>query len=274
MLKYKILAPLLLVVLDIIPVLSQNYIKLDTTIIRCYYKETVVPDTLNPGGIEENVMLLQIGPHISEYIDLKEFIFDSIIRVDKERIIAEYNATKQFRIASRGKIKLNIYKGYPDKKITVRDNFAFSSYLYEEDLVSPEWQLGKETTIVLGYSCKNARTFFRGREYEVWYTTEIPISEGPWKFTGLPGLILKISDTRNQLSWECVAIEKPTWTDEIYFSESNEALKVTRAQYLKNKQRYMDSPGGFISGSPMATSPLPSKAYEKRPYNPIELDIK
>ena len=35
---------------------------------------------------------------------------------------------------------------------------------------------------------------FRGRTYKAWYTMEIEIEEGPWKFHGLPGLIVEIAD--------------------------------------------------------------------------------
>jgi len=40
------------------------------------------------------------------------------------------------------------------------------------------------------YDCRRAIGKFRGREYEVWYTTDIPIPGGPFKLGGLPGLIL------------------------------------------------------------------------------------
>ena len=47
---------------------------------------------------------------------------------------------------------------------------------------------------ILGYTCHKATTRFRGRDYVAWYTEEIPLSYGPYKFRGLPGLITCIYD--------------------------------------------------------------------------------
>ena len=43
---------------------------------------------------------------------------------------------------------------------------------------------------VAGYECHLATTHFRGRDWRVWFTLDIPLSLGPWKLSGLPGLIL------------------------------------------------------------------------------------
>jgi len=42
--------------------------------------------------------------------------------------------------------------------------------------------------------------------FEAWFTREIPIAEGPYKFYGLPGLIIKISDSRDYYSFELTKI--------------------------------------------------------------------
>jgi hypothetical protein len=62
---------------------------------------------------------------------------------------------------------------------------------------------------VLGYKCIKATTTFRGRNYEVWFTPFIPIRQGPWKFNGLLGLILKAADTEGYFEWTATGIEKP-----------------------------------------------------------------
>lgn len=50
--------------------------------------------------------------------------------------------------------------------------------------------------------------YFRGRSYVAWFTMDIPIENGPWKFAGLPGLILKVYDDKKLYDFECVKIEK------------------------------------------------------------------
>ncbi|MDW8297211.1 MAG: GLPGLI family protein [Raineya sp.] len=78
-------------------------------------------------------------------------------------------------------------------------NFLYYSYktfdrvfLITDSLHIMQWKLEKETKEILGFKCKSASTIFRGRKYTAYYTTKIPLSNGPWKFGGLPGLILQI----------------------------------------------------------------------------------
>ena len=59
------------------------------------------------------------------------------------------------------------------------------------------------------FACQRARTQFRGRIYDVWFTTDIPISNGPWKFQGLPGLILEAYDEKREIQFLFDKIEIP-----------------------------------------------------------------
>ncbi len=78
------------------------------------------------------------------------------------------------------------------------------------------------------YSCEKAKTTFRGRTYEVWYTSDIAVSSGPWKFNGLPGLILSVKDLEGIYSWEATSIKT------IKNSEFN------LSNYLDNKTMYTE----------------------------------
>lgn len=66
------------------------------------------------------------------------------------------------------------------------------TYLIKEDLPELNWEITPETKNILGYQTQKAITKFRGREYEAWFAQEINIQDGPWKFHGLPGLILDV----------------------------------------------------------------------------------
>lgn len=57
------------------------------------------------------------------------------------------------------------------------------------------------------YTCVKATAKFRGRTYEAWFASDIPIFNGPWKFGGLPGLILSLTDSKNEYHFECIGIE-------------------------------------------------------------------
>ena len=70
------------------------------------------------------------------------------------------------------------------------------------------WKIDKSVSIkILGYECIKATGNFRGRNYTAYFSAKIPISDGPFKFSGLPGLILKISSDDNYTMFEATKID-------------------------------------------------------------------
>jgi GLPGLI family protein len=78
---------------------------------------------------------------------------------------------------------------------------------YTEDIPVQEWTLCEETDTIAGYLCQKAICQFRGRTFVAWFTPDIPINNGPWKFGNLPGLILKVYDMDKLYTFECNKIE-------------------------------------------------------------------
>ena len=86
-------------------------------------------------------------------------------------------------------------------------NFSYSlAHIYEEEVPALEWEMTGEHGTVASFDCQKAECDFRGRRWEAWFTPEIPVSEGPWKLKGLPGLILYARDTTGQYSFEAVSV--------------------------------------------------------------------
>lgn len=242
---------------------------IDTVKILCTYKYSHIQDMSNPTVYTVNTLLLEIGKSRSKFYDYKYFLFDSTM-------VAEYNTTKyeenkkHYPQIIRGAIKLHAYKNYPDGKITVTDRVPFNSYQYEESLNPQKWTLLEGNTEISGYKCKKATTAFRGRNYTAWYAPEIPISDGPWKFGGLPGLILKIEDDKKQHVFEMIGLERIKGNRQIFMNKSL-YVKTTLEKFLKLQQEYMQNPAAFVGASNMVQTPLPASATKERPYNPIEL---
>lgn len=84
-------------------------------------------------------------------------------------------------------------------------------YAIAEKTPNLKWEINhNEVKKINKYQCNKATVVFRGRKYTAWYTKEIPISSGPWKFNGLLGLILQISDDTKTYSWSVRKISYPT----------------------------------------------------------------
>ncbi|PKQ65416.1 GLPGLI family protein [Raineya orbicola] len=88
-----------------------------------------------------------------------------------------------------------------------KDNYlyktdGFSEQYYLKDTLHPmKWKFGKEKKTILGFLCKSATTTFRGRNYTAFYTENISVLDGPWKFGGLPGLILAVISEDKEYEW-------------------------------------------------------------------------
>ena len=83
----------------------------------------------------------------------------------------------------------------------------FTQYRYTEPWPLMQWTLESEKQTICGYQCQRATCHWRGRDYEAWFTSAIPLKSGPWKFGGLPGLIMMIYDTKHLYTWEAVSVE-------------------------------------------------------------------
>ncbi len=248
---------------------SNPYTKIDHSTMRCQYRQTIVNDPRNPEkSTRENIMLLQIGKDVSRYSDIKKIMGDSLM-LALEKQGADNNIIRKLLPLERGRSSEVILKNYPKGKITFT-NYLMASYLYEEVYKAPNWKLGRDTTPILGYPCRLATTSFRGRNYRAWFAPDIPVDDGPWKLRGLPGLILKATDDKNEVSFECISIEKVSCQDDIYLSNPNLGyIRTAKSAYEKLVRDFQENPAGYIQ--PVLQTELPASAKRKRAYNPIEL---
>ena len=92
-------------------------------------------------------------------------------------------------IKQRGTGTMDYYK-------VENDNYTKIS----EKLNTIAWELLDGTKTILGYKCLQAKGVFKGKLYHAWYANDIPYSDGPWKFNGLPGLILQIDSEDKHLA--------------------------------------------------------------------------
>lgn len=126
-------------------------------------------------------------------------------------------------------------------------------------------------TVLLGFKCKSAGMSFRGRLYKAWYTEEIPKSDGPYIFQGLPGLILKITDENGQYDFTAIGIEKNKMV--IYWRNEDNIVSISRADFRKMQQNFFENPSIFMTGKAYDESGKEISLQNKnRLYIPLELE--
>jgi GLPGLI family protein len=148
-----------------------------------------------------------------------------------------------------------LYQDLTVGKMTLYSDYASAYNTYEEDIPKQEWQIYEDSVLtILGMECHKATTTFRGRVWEVWFTEELPISLGPWKLGGLPGLILKATADKDFIKFTAISIKSDHLNPVTYYNWGNEKYyKMDRAKFL----RYKNRPRSI----PYADKVLPPKPY-------------
>jgi len=186
---------------------NHKYINLEPATLVATYSLHMQEDSTNQNNIRKAKFLLFIGANVSEFVHLYKFINDTAIRrfTTDDQVIS-YLANPQANIPNA---LYRIYKNYPKGKLTFTDHIPSETYRYEEPLDIFNWQLTGDTATLCGYKSQKATCDFGGRSWVAWFAPELPYSDGPYKFNGLPGLIVKISDTRNHYVFEMTELQKP-----------------------------------------------------------------
>lgn len=143
----------------------------------------------------------------------------------------------------------------------------YTQYRYKEPWPSMTWTLTDEKQDICGYQCQKATCHWRGRDYEAWFTSAIPMKSGPWKFGGLPGLIMKMYDTKHLYTWEAVAVENgsfPIYQLEERFFKDTDRKKVWKMQRDYNV-KYNELSGRMYNGTMRMRT-------ERYPYDQLELE--
>lgn len=237
---------------------------LGSAYLECQYAYSYAQDTLHLEKRKEDRMLLLIGKTASKFYSYATAMADSARKADfaknlgQDQVLANMNKY-------RGGVSELIYKS--NESLFTIDKLVKDYFRVDEPLPDFGWMVVDEDAMnILGYPCRKATCRFRGRSYIAWFTTAIAVSNGPWKFSGLPGLIMKIQDTANHYNWEIVGIKNVT--DSPIALENRQYIQTTREKFSKMTKRFKEDPFAYMesvgikvtvtgpSGKPMSSSEL------------------
>lgn len=162
--------------------------------------------------------------------------------------------------------------------LIVSDKFINETLVYEEPFPAFNWQIASQTDTVCGYLCHLATCDFRGRHWQVWFTPEIPIMEGPWKFAGLPGLIIKACDSKRDFIFELVYVSESQHRIISSAPSKDPFQKTTRVQFMAVDRKSKQDPTAFLESQGFRIGPAKKSDGTpftmkgiSLPYNPMEL---
>ena len=221
----------------------------------------------------EDMRVIQVGKNVVKDFSKIVYHYDSLATVNfKKGLPSSHNPYLTF--------PCEIYN-YPKKK---QCNEKYRLFLNAGVLCYPskwtdiEWNYSSNDTIkLLGYTCNKAIANFAGRKYTAWYTLDVPIPYGPYKFSGLPGLIIRIEESNGMYVWEFCSLS--TVPSCIYNYQYEEEQKCTVEAAAKTIKRMITRPLTFLSSVGVkvmlkqsnGTYAPATKDKKENLYEPIEL---
>lgn len=108
---------------------------------------------------------------------------------------------------NKGKVRYQVEKNYPEYSVNFFTHLGSNDYMVQESR-KQDWKILPEKEKVGEFNTQKATCNYAGRSCTAWFTTDIPIQDGPHKFHGLPGLIVKLEDKTKSHIFELKGVSK------------------------------------------------------------------
>ena len=182
-------------------------LKIDGQTQRFIYEYSFKPDSLNKENVIKEIMNLDISDEGSTFYSNLLLDKDSIFMDQVEKGKISGNITLDFRNIKKSQANFIISKKYPSLEITLHTSFNALNLAVKENRIL-NWKIQPETNIIQGFKVQKATTNFAGRNWIAWFANDIQLQDGPYKFCGLPGLILNIQDENGDHIFNIIGIKK------------------------------------------------------------------
>ena len=190
---------------------------------------------LNFDGYKEYSSILFFNKNQSKFeFSMKEKKDDENLSEDKnddQKFSFKVTDTSKYYIKTNKleNVIFQLEKGFNNEK----------QLLVKENITQIKWKITDSIKTISSYKCFKALGSFAGRNYIVWFSSQLPTFFGPWKLHGLPGAILEVNDDLNEISFICTKIENIKHPiTEIKNIRIETHKIITREEYLKSLNEF------------------------------------
>ncbi len=218
---------------------------LNAQVSRFVYEVEMRPNAQAPDEVKREEAFLDITDQKS--------VFQSANSLKRDSIMQRMRETRNFDRSAMGElssvINYQVEKDLLAQSIGYKERIGRDQYEYIEDR-EMVWSIQPETQKIGDYTAQKAITKFGGRDWTAWFTSDVPLQDGPYKFSGLPGLIIKVEDASGSYSFD---LKETKNIAKISSSQPNPmrgtVVKVKRADFVKQKNRFLKDPVAFMSSA-------------------------
>lgn len=215
---------------------------------RFIYDYKYIPDINKKDSIASDLMALDITDKGSLYQSLGRIKNDSVMREQFRNAAPGSGRNIDRRDMRRGFVQYKVEKTYPDFKTSLIERIGRDNYKVTEN-EKQNWTILPETQQIGEYKTQKATTKWGGRDWTAWFSTDIPFQDGPYKFSGLPGLIVRMEDSTG--SHIMTLVENKTIAEAKAetgaapappMSRNSQTLTVSEDQFKKAYANYLADP--------------------------------
>lgn len=237
-------------------------------------RDTTKLDSVGRYNYGNEDMQLEVGEKVS-------YFYSATRRAYMENLLKSLDGRSvqiQGSNPARGNLSMDFYRNYPAGKSTYLDEVLGEKFRITEPLEQPKWDIIADSTKqILNYDCQMARCTFKGRTWTAWFAADIPLDNGPWKLCGLPGLILRAYDSKQQYIFDCVGMKQAKEGENItYDSKFDKYSTSTMKEFIDYQRKALPedifaAKGIKIEVSEEMKSEVQQLLAKPQPSNPLEL---
>lgn len=232
---------------------------------RFFYQYDYYPDSTDIQLKKTEIMFLDIFKEKSEFFSQIKFTSDSLL--------LEANKTGKF--AMPFKDMNNTYKIIKliNGEVVYENTELEMGRIVIKDHRKINWEILKDKKQINNYVVQKAKAFFAGRIWEAWFTTEIPINDGPYKFHGLPGFIVSIADVKAQHQFVLIG-NKKLESSYRYPDLKEKKIELSMGKYKELLNFYRNDPASKIRMKYMAGKIPNQRDHEGNPVSGMDIVLR
>ena len=200
---------------------------------RFMYEYKFVSDSTNKADVKTELMNLDTTPKGSKFYSYTSYKSDSLMRVDLEKQLKATGSINVKTDQRKGFVRYTVAKNYQNGNVDFRNRIGMDAFKVTEDR-KIAWKILPNKQKIGNWETQKATTEFGGRKWTAWFCNDIPIQDGPYKFFGLPGIIVKLEDQTQSHVFNLVGIKNlGTLEPEIYAFEITKEIPLKGSEYKK-----------------------------------------
>lgn len=231
----------------------------EPVLLNVIYKTVHVNDTNHRDQPLVEEMLLMLGQTSSKYIRAANKPRPEPVNTGGGPTVVAVGRPMAV-VNGPGITDIELYQYPAAKKLDVTASLGMQSYLMEGKLPQIDWKVKEETRQIDAYTCQKAMGYYAGRVYTAWFTSELPFQCGPWKFSGLPGLILEVEDDKKEVQFLFKEIYKDSLGTNLGYGRKK-PVKVSEAAFAKAKEAFYENPVASMQAQLPPGAPTVKLAY-------------